>query len=157
MQKKQIVLYLGYSALILLALYFAVGILKIGGDGLAALGYSEDSIKEGFIEGMTNEEKEEKKQERLQKQLEKQVKAGPEALEDRYDELREQLENIEGIPEYQTLIDFQKETAELHVRLMIKDCIIENKPLDSKSAAIIKNMQLLKALDMVGSGSGGYK
>ena len=59
MQKKQIVLYLGYSALILLALYFASGLLKIGGEGLASLGYSGDSLKEGF--GDDDDKDEEKK------------------------------------------------------------------------------------------------
>ena len=37
---------------------------------------------------------------------------------------------------------------------ILPDCITNNKPLDSKSASIIKNMQMLKALDMVGSGGG---
>jgi len=153
MQKKQIVLYLGYSALILLALYFAVGILKIGGDGLAALGYSEDSIKEGFIEGMSQEEKEEKKQERLQKKLEEQVEQNAK-LDERRESVREELDTVEGMPEYQDIIENHKDILELTVRNIIKDCITNNKPLDSKSASIIKSMQMLKALDMAGSGGG---
>ena len=156
MQKKQIVLYLGYSALILLALYFAVGILKIGGDGLAALGYSEDSIKEGFIEGMTDEEKQEKKNERLQKKLEEQVEQNAK-LDERRESVREELDTVEGMPEYQDIIENHKDILELTVRNIIKDCITNNKPLDSKSASIIKNMQMLKALDMAGGGSkSGY-
>ena len=71
MQKKQIVLYLGYSALILLAIYFASGLLKIGGEGLAAAGYSEDSLKEGFgDDDDKDEEKKQKAKEKMEKKLE---------------------------------------------------------------------------------------
>ncbi len=153
MEKKQIVLYLGYSALILLALYFASGLLKIGGEGLASLGYSGDSLKEGFIEGMTDEEKQEKKNERLQKKLEEQIEQN-DKMDEAIDSTREELDTVEGMPEYQDIIEYHKDILELTVRNIIKDCITNNKPLESKSASIIKNMQLLKALDMTGSGGG---
>ena len=153
MQKKQIVLYLGYSALILLAIYFASGLLKIGGEGLAAAGYSEESLKEGFIEGMTDEEKQEKKNERLQKKLEEQVEENAK-MDEAIDSTREELDTVEGMPEYQDIVEYHKDILELTVRNQIKECITNNKPLDSKSASIIKNMQMLKALDMVGSGGG---
>ena len=153
MQKKQIVLYLGYSALILLALYFASGLLKIGGEGLAALKAPANTLKEGFIEGMTDEEKQEKKNERLQKKLEEQVEENAK-MDEAIDSTREELDTVEGMPEYQDIVEYHKESYELTVRNIIKDCITNNKPLDSKSASIIKNMQMLKALDMVGSGGG---
>ncbi len=42
------VLYLGYCALILIAIYFTYGILKVSGEGLASLGYENNFIREGF-------------------------------------------------------------------------------------------------------------
>lgn len=153
MQKKQIVLYLGYSALILLALYFASGLLKIGGEGLAALRAPVSALKEGFIEGMTDEEKQEKKNERLQKKLEEQVEENSK-MDEAIDSTREELDTVEGMSEYQDIVEYHKDILELTVRNQIKECITNNKPLDSKSASIIKNMQMLKALDMVGSGGG---
>ena len=42
------VLYLGYAALILIAIYFTYGILKISGEGLSILGYENNFIREGF-------------------------------------------------------------------------------------------------------------
>jgi len=53
MKANKIITTLGCLALILLSLYFVYGLLKIGGEGLASLGYSSS-----VIEGMT--EKEEK-------------------------------------------------------------------------------------------------
>ena len=120
---------------------------------MAAAGYSGDSLKEGFIEGMTDEEKQEKKNERLQKKLEEQIEQN-DKMEEALDSTREELDTVEGMPEYQDIVEYHKESYELTVRNIIKDCITNNKPLDSKSASIIKNMQMLKALDMVGSGGG---
>ena len=64
MNKETMVLYLGYAALVLIGLYFTVGILKISGEGLAKLGYPNNFIREGFSE---NEEK------RYTKQIEKKI------------------------------------------------------------------------------------
>ena len=56
MNKEKMVLYLGYAALVLIGLYFTVGILKISGEGLAKLGYPNNFIREGF----SDKQKEEK-------------------------------------------------------------------------------------------------
>ena len=120
---------------------------------MAALGAPANALKEGFIEGMTDEEKQEKKNERLQKKLEEQVEEIAK-MDEAIDSTREELDTVEGMPEYQDIVEYHKESYELTVRNIIKDCITNNKPLDSKSASIIKNMQMLKALDMVGSGGG---
>ena len=50
MKSSEIITYLGYAALVLIGLYFTVGILKISGEGLAKLGYPNNFIREGFSE-----------------------------------------------------------------------------------------------------------
>jgi len=44
MDKKMMVMYLGYLALILIGIYFTAGFLKISGEGLAGLGYDNPVV-----------------------------------------------------------------------------------------------------------------
>ena len=70
MKTNQIITTLGCLALLLISLYFIYGLLKIGGEGLASLGYSP------IIEGMTDKQKE-----RLAKRFEKTGKKADEWIE----------------------------------------------------------------------------
>ena len=70
MKTNQIITTLGCLALLLISLYFIYGLLKIGGEGLASLGYSP------IIEGMTDKQKE-----RLAKIFEKTGKKADEWIE----------------------------------------------------------------------------
>jgi len=154
MQKKQIVLYLGYSALILLALYFASGLLKIGGEGLASLGYSGDSLKEGFGRRGDDDDKQEKKDERLQKKFQEHVERN-EKEEEHFDKMREELNRVEGMPEYQDIIDHYKDVIELMIRQIMVKAFSSGSDLMKSVPELNKYQTLLKALDMAGGGGGG--
>ena len=158
MQKKQIVLYLGYSALILLALYFASGLLKIGGEGLASLGYSGDSLKEGFgDDDDKDEEKKQKAKERMEKKLEDIVESQENAIKF-LDSLREECDMIDGMTDYQTILDNVRDSTDIMLRRTVQQGLINSKGNLSdkkKQDEIIRYYQLSKALDMAGSGGGG--
>ncbi len=157
MEKKQIVLYLGYSALILLALYFASGLLKIGGEGLASLGYSGDSLKEGF--GDDDDDKKQKAREKMEKKLEGIVETlDSESVTNSLNQSREIVDEIEGMSDYQSIVDFVRDHADLQLRMLIANTMEKSKGLTitpAQKKEIIEGYQFIKALDMVGSGGGG--
>lgn len=53
MKSQKIATTLGYAALVIIALYFVFGILKLSGQGLASMGFSEN-----VMEGMTDKDRE---------------------------------------------------------------------------------------------------
>ena len=65
MQTNKIISTLGCLALLLLAIYFVYGLLKIGGEGLGSLGFPEK-----VVEGMSDRARE-KYLERLDNEIEK--------------------------------------------------------------------------------------
>ena len=75
MDKKSMVMYLGYLAIILLCIYFTVGFLRIGGEGLASLGYSS------IIEGMTDEGLSCTMQDKYEKNIDKTIETKQKALD----------------------------------------------------------------------------
>jgi len=97
MDKKKMVLYLGYFALVLIGIYFTFGFLKISGEGLARLGYENNYI----IEGMTDK-KQEKRLEKFDKNIDKVLKKRQKDLDNLneeidIDEYKEKLEELQGI------------------------------------------------------------
>jgi len=97
MDKKKMVLYLGYFALVLIGIYFTFGFLKISGEGLARLGYENNYI----IEGMSDK-KQEKRLEKFDKNIDKVLKKRQKDLDNLneeidIDEYKEKLEELQGI------------------------------------------------------------
>jgi hypothetical protein len=97
MDKKKMVLYLGYFALVLIGIYFVFGFLKISGEGLARLGYENNYI----IEGMSDKNQE-KRLEKFDKNIDKVLKKRQKDLdkldeEIDIDEYKEKLEELQGI------------------------------------------------------------
>ncbi len=118
MDKEKMVLYLGYCALILIAIYFTYGILKISGEGLASLGYENNFIREGFSD------KQKESSEKKIKDLLSMVKSRtPKTVEDR----QEKIDAINDIPEYEELIELYKSYVESNLRNMVQDGAISGK------------------------------
>jgi hypothetical protein len=99
MDKKSMVMYLGYLAIILLGIYFTVGFLRIGGEGLASLGYSN------IIEGMTDEGLSCTIQEKFEKNINKTIETKQKAL----DKLNLEMEDGEYTDKLQELQSIDKE------------------------------------------------
>jgi hypothetical protein len=110
MDKKSMVMYLGYLAIILLGIYFTVGFLRIGGEGLASLGYSS------IIEGMTDEESSERQrlasekyacsmQDKFEKNINKTIETKQKAL----DKLNLEMEDGDYTDKLQELQSIDKE------------------------------------------------
>ena len=112
------VLYLGYCALILIAIYFTYGILKISGEGLASLGYENNFIREGFSD-------------KQKESSEKQIKSLLSMLKDRtgktVEDRQEKIDAINDIPEYEELIELYKSYVESNIRNMVQDGVTSGK------------------------------
>lgn len=123
------VLYLGYAALGLIALYFTVGILKISGEGLAKLGYPNNFIQEGFSE--KEEEAEKKKVDKILKNVE---------LFEKIDaEQREKINAINDMDGYSELVDLYKQSFDTSLRALLQSTIINQQVHDEKTMKIILN------------------
>ena len=123
------VLYLGYAALVLIALYFTVGILKISGEGLAKLGYPNNFIREGFSE---------KTEEVFQKKIDKILKQR-ESFEKMDEGMREQINGINDMDGYSELVDLYKQAMDTNIRSLLQSTIINQKIHDEKTMKQIKN------------------
>tara|TARA_B100001093_G_scaffold478258_1_gene506254 strand:- start:763 stop:1191 length:429 start_codon:yes stop_codon:yes gene_type:complete len=129
MKKEKMVLYLGYAALGLIALYFTVGILKISGEGLAKLGYPNNFIQEGFSE--KEEEAEKKKVDKILKNVE---------LFEKIDaEQREKINAINDMDGYSELVDLYKQSFDTSLRALLQSTIINQQVHDEKTMKIILN------------------
>ena len=116
------VLYLGYCALILIAIYFTYGILKVSGEGLASLGYENNFIREGFSD-------------KQKESSEKQIKSLLSMLKDRtgktVEDRQEKIDAINDIPEYEELIELYKSNVESNLRNMVQDGVTSGKIEDN--------------------------
>ena len=148
MNPQKIVLTLGYLSLILLAVYFLTGLLKIGGEGLAKLGYTET-----FIEGMTNEERQEQKMERLSKSLDKTIKQHDE-MSEAIDKKNDEINQVMGLSEFSQILEIYKSQKETDIKQKLVDAVSNGRGVDSIAASIIKDAQLIQALDSYGSSGG---
>ena len=130
------VLYLGYAALALIGLYFTVGILKISGEGLAKLGYPNNFIREGF----SDKEKGEK---------EKNIKRGNEQMkgaEKWLDKLKDQLNTVNDMSEYEEMIDSYRNYIDLLLRVSLQNALTSKKGLDSGSMKMLEGLKNQKDL-----------
>ena len=121
------VLYLGYAALALIGLYFTVGILKISGEGLAKLGYPNNFIREGF----SDKEKEEKL---------KYIKRGNEQMEkaeEHMDKMKDALNTVNDMPEYDQMINSYRNYVDLLVRLSLQNALTSKKGLDANTMTML--------------------
>ncbi len=112
------VLYLGYCALVLIAIYFTYGILKISGEGLASLGYENNFIREGFSD--KQKESSEKQIKTLLSMLKDRT---PKTVEDR----QQKINAINDIPEYEELIELYKSYVDSNLRNMVQDGVTSGK------------------------------
>ena len=147
MQAKNIVYFLGSLVLILLSVYFVTGLLNISGTGLASLG------KGTVIEGMTDDERNAKALERTEKKLQGIVKQLDAATEQQ-DKQETAISEIEGLSGYSEIVEVLRKQKELEIRTMIKNGVVSAQGIDGQSATIIKNMEIIKALDTYGGGGG---
>lgn len=108
------VLYLGYCALILIAIYFTYGILKVSGEGLASLGYENNFIREGFSD---------KDEKRVMKTIEKKNKEQKD-LQKFVDDLKDRINGINDLPEYEDLIENTKIAFDTVVRLQVQQAVL---------------------------------
>jgi len=149
MNPQKIVLTLGYLSLILLAVYFVTGLLKIGGEGLSKLGYTET-----FIEGMTNEERREQKMERLAKKMDATIKQYDEMSED-IDKKNDEINQVMALSEFSQILEIYKSQKETDIKQKLVDAASNGRGIDNIAASIIKDAQLIQALDSYGSSGGG--
>ena len=147
MQAKNIVYFLGSLVLILLSVYFVTGLLNISGTGLASLG------KGTVIEGMTDDEKNAKALERTEKKLQGIVKQ-LDAVTEQQDKRETEISEIEGLSGYSEIVEALRKQKELDIRTYIKNGVVTGMGIDGQSATIIKNMEIIKALDTYGGGGG---
>ena len=90
MKTNQIISTLGCLTLIILAIYFVTGLLKIGGDGLSTLGSKYDLI---MIEGFANKDVAIKNTQNLIKDIKRKLSTAEETFDvDDYDDIA-----IEGL------------------------------------------------------------
>ncbi len=148
MNPQKIVLTLGYLSLILLSVYFLTGLLKISGEGLSKLGYTET-----FIEGMSNEERQEQKMERLSKSLDKFIKQYDE-MSEQLDKKNDEINQVMGLSEFSQIIEIYKSQKETDIKQKLVDAVSNGRGIDSIAASIIKDAQLIQALDSYGSSGG---
>ena len=112
------VLYLGYCALILIAIYFTYGILKISGEGLATLGYENNFIREGF-----SDKQKESSEKQIKTLLSTLKDRTPKTVEDR----QQKINAINDIPEYEELVELYKSYGDSNLRNMVQDGITSGK------------------------------
>ena len=136
MNKETMVLYLGYAALVLIGLYFTVGILKISGEGLAKLGYPNNFIREGF----SDKQKEEKL---------KYIKRGNEQMkgaEKWMDKLKDQLNTVNDMPEYEQMIDSYRNYIDVMIRSTFQNALTSGKALTDAQMKVLSKMKEQKDL-----------
>ena len=130
------VLYLGYAALVLIGLYFTVGILKISGEGLAKLGYPNNFIREGF----SDKQKEEKL---------KYIKRGNEQMksnEKHMDLLKDQLNTINDMPEYEQMIDSYRNYIDILIRLSNQNALTSKNGMNENTMKMLDRLVKQKEL-----------
>ena len=131
------VLYLGYCALILIAIYFTYGILKISGEGLASLGYENNFIREGFSD---------KQKESTEKKLKDQYN-GAKSLNKMIEDGKEKLNAINDMPEYEELIELYKSWMDYNIRAGLQNAIVSGKNFDKKMEQLQKYDKIKEMLD----------
>ena len=131
------VLYLGYCALILIAIYFTYGILKISGEGLASLGYENNFIREGFSD---------KQKESTEKNLKDQYNRSKSLLQIMEDG-KEKINAINDMPEYEELIELYKSWFDYNIRWEIQNTIVSGKDFDKKMERVQKLEKTKELLD----------
>lgn len=137
MDKEKMVLYLGYCALILIAIYFTYGILKISGEGLASLGYENNFIREGFSD---------KQKESTEKNLKDQYNRSKSLLQIMEDG-KEKINAINDMPEYEELIELYKSWFDYNIRWEIQNTIVSGKDFDKKMERVQKLEKTKELLD----------
>jgi len=131
------VLYLGYCALILIAIYFTYGILKISGEGLASLGYENNFIREGFSD---------KQKESTEKNLKDQYNRSK-SLNKIMEDGKEKINAINDMPEYEELIELYKSWFDYNIRWEIQNAIVSGKDFDKKMERLQKLEKTKELLD----------
>ena len=130
------VLYLGYAALVLIGLYFTVGILKISGEGLAKLGYPNNFIQEGF-----SDKQKEEKLKNIKKDSE-QMKA----MNEHISKLKDQLNTVNDMPEYEELIDSYKNYIDVVIRITLQNALTSGKSISDTQMKMLLKMKEQKDL-----------
>tara|TARA_B100002051_G_scaffold119662_1_gene114024 strand:+ start:236 stop:664 length:429 start_codon:yes stop_codon:yes gene_type:complete len=136
MNKEKMVLYLGYAALVLIGLYFTVGILKISGEGLAKLGYPNNFIQEGF-----SDKQKEEKLKKIKKDSE-QMKA----MNEHISKLKDQLNTVNDMPEYEELIDSYKNYIDVVIRITLQNALTSGKSISDTQMKMLLKMKEQKDL-----------
>ena len=130
------VLYLGYAALVLIGLYFTVGILKISGEGLAKLGYPNNFIREGF-----SDKQKEEKLKNIKKDSE-QMKA----MNEHISKLKDQLNTVNDMPEYEELIDGYRNYLDVVIRITLQNALTSGKSISDTQMKMLLKMKEQKDL-----------
>ena len=130
------VLYLGYCALILIAIYFTYGILKISGEGLASFGYENNFIREGF-----SDKQKEEKLKNIKKDSE-QMKA----MNEHISKLKDQLNTVNDMPEYEELIDSYKNYIDVVIRITLQNALTSGKSISDTQMKMLLKMKEQKDL-----------
>ncbi len=131
------VLYLGYAALVLIGLYFTVGILKISGEGLAKLGYPNNFIREGF-----SDKQKEEKEKKIKKQAE-QMKG----MDEHIDKMKDMLNTVNDMPEYEELIDSYRNYIDLLLRSTLQNALTSKKGVNENTMKMLD--RLIKQKEML--------
>ena len=130
------VLYLGYAALVLIGLYFTVGILKISGEGLAKLGYPNNFIREGF-----SDKQKEEKQNQIKK-LSEQMKG----TEKHMDQMKDILNTVNDMPEYEELIDSYRNYIDILIRLSTQNALTSKNGMNENTMKMLDRLVKQKEL-----------
>ena len=136
MNKETMVLYLGYAALVLIGLYFTVGILKISGEGLAKLGYPNNFIREGF-----SDKQKEDKQNQIKK-LAEQMKG----TEKHMDQMKDILNTVNDMPEYEELIDSYRNYIDILIRMSTQNALTSKNGMNENTMKMLDRLVKQKEL-----------
>ena len=139
MNSEQIIKTLGYLTLILIAVYVLFGMLDMGGKGLTLMAKSNK-----IVEGMDD-----RKLDRIAEKLGKKLES-IEDMEERYEDLDADLDDVEDLPEFKDLLDNLVEQSKRTIRSAVKDMVVDGNM--SKKSKIIDEMHYINALSMVSSG-----
>ncbi len=137
MNKETMVLYLGYAALVLIGLYFTVGILKISGEGLAKLGYPNNFIREGF-----SDKQKEEKVKTIKKHAE-QMKS----MDKHLDQMKDILNTVNDMPEYEELIDSYRNYIDILIRLSTQNALTSKNGMNENTMKMLD--RLIKQKDLL--------
>ena len=136
MNKETMVLYLGYAALVLIGLYFTFGILKISGEGLAKLGYPNNFIREGF-----SDKQKEDKQNQIKK-LAEQMKG----TEKHMDQMKDILNTVNDMPEYEELIDSYRNYIDILIRMSTQNALTSKNGMNENTMKMLDRLVKQKEL-----------